>query len=108
MTIPFDATGKGWRGQAPREGGPGDTRLQTKVPDRYHQERSPISDERSMTIDPRVKAELGREEPLRPDATIELLDRVRERRTLRSGRSTTPARRSRGDRGSARTAIQLR
>jgi len=77
MTIPFDATGRGWRGPATREGGTGDAELQTKVPDRYHQDRSPISDERSMKIDPRVKAELAHEEPLRPDATIELLNRVK-------------------------------
>jgi RNA polymerase sigma-70 factor (ECF subfamily) len=77
MTIPFDATGKDWRRSAGGEGAPDDARLQTKVPDRYHQERLPHSDERSMSTDPRVKAEPAREEPLRPEATIELLDRVK-------------------------------
>jgi RNA polymerase sigma-70 factor (ECF subfamily) len=77
MTIPFDATGRSWRDPAPHERGTGEARLQTKFPDRYHQERSLTSDERSMTTDSRVKAELARQEPLRPDATIELLDRVK-------------------------------
>jgi RNA polymerase sigma-70 factor (ECF subfamily) len=77
MTIPFDAIGGRRRGAAMPQVGTDSAGLQTKVPDRYHQERSPLSDEGSMTSDPRVTAELARREPLRPDATIELLDRVK-------------------------------
>lgn len=76
MTIPFDAAGGGWR-HATRKNRGGDARLQTTVPDRYHQERSVIADERPMTIDSRATAEPAHEEPLRPDATIELLNRVK-------------------------------
>jgi RNA polymerase sigma-70 factor (ECF subfamily) len=77
MTTPFDATGEGWRAPATREGGTGEAQLQTNVRDRYHQEGSPISDERPMTTDSRVHAEPAHEQPLRPEATIELLNRVK-------------------------------